>query len=365
MAVSKISGVRLAGIASAVPDQKHHFSEFAATFGEEEVRKISESTGVIERYIAPAGMCTSDLCYAAAEKLLADTGWERDSVDALIFVSQTMDYPLPATACTLQHRLKLSKRCAAFDVGLGCSGYIHGLWLAASLITGGGLRRVLVLSGDTSNKKLSPQDRSVALLFGDAGTATAVERHEGAPPMTFVLGTDGSGRDHLIVPAGEFRQLNSPQTAIRTERENGNFRADEELYMNGAEIFTFTLREVPPLMKSIFAESGWTRETTDAFVFHQANKFMIDYLVKRMKLPAEKVPVVLAKYGNTSSASIPLALTDALAPRLLEAPARLLLAGFGVGYSWGAMTIECGPMKMPPLVFVPPSGILAGWEEAA
>lgn len=364
MAVSKISGVRLAGIASAVPDQKHHFSELAATFGEDEVRKISESTGVVERYIAPEGMCTSDLCYAAADKLLGETGWERDSVDAIIFVSQTADYVLPATACTLQHRLKLSKRCAAFDVGLGCSGYIHGLWLAASLIAGGGLRRVLVLSGDTINKTLSPQDRAVALLFGDAGTATALERHEGAPPMTFVLGTDGSGRDNLIGPTGGFRQVKSPKTAIRTERENGNFRADSDLYMNGPEVFTFTLREVPPLMRSVFAESGWTQQATDAFVFHQANKFMIDYLVKRMKLPAEKVPVVLEKYGNTSCASIPLALTDALASRLREAPARLVLAGFGVGYSWGAMTVECGPMKMPGLVFVAPSGILAGWEEA-
>lgn len=360
MAVSKVSGVRLAGVASAVPEQKRHFSDLAAAFGEEEVRKISESTGVVERHIAPPGMCTSDLCYAAAERLLAETGWERDSIDALIFVSQTPDYVLPATACTLQRRLKLSKRCAAFDVGLGCSGYVYGLWVASTLLAGGGLRRALLLVGDTSNFTLSPADRSVALLFGDAGTATALERGDGA--VTFALGTDGAGRDNLIIPAGHFRTPRSPETARCTPREGGNARSDENLYMNGAEIFTFTLREVPGLMKSVLAESGFTAEATDAFVFHQANKFMIDYLVKRMKLPPEKVPVVLQRYGNTSSASIPLAMSDALGARLRQGRMRLVLGGFGVGYSWGAAAMDCGPMAMPEVVLVPASGIQAGWE---
>jgi 3-oxoacyl-[acyl-carrier-protein] synthase-3 len=362
MAISRVTGVRLAGVASAVPEEKHHVEELSAVFGEAEVKKISESTGVVERYIVPEGMCTSDLCYAAAEQLLADTGWERDSVDALIFVSQTPDYVLPATACTLQRRLKLSKRCAAFDVGLGCSGYVYGLWLSSALISGGSIRRVLLLVGDTSNKPLSRADRSVAMLFGDAGTASAVERAEGAPAITFVLGTDGGGRDNLIIPAGHFRTPSTTATATRTAREGNNQRSDEDLYMNGAEVFTFTLREVPALLKSLFAESGWEAEGTDAFVFHQANKFMLDYLVKRMKLPAHKVPIIISRYGNTSSASIPLAMTDALGPRLREQSMRLVLGGFGVGYSWGAATIECGPMPMPGLVRVSKSGILAGWE---
>jgi 3-oxoacyl-[acyl-carrier-protein] synthase-3 len=364
MAVSKVSGVRLAGIASAVPDHKHHFSELAGTFGSEEVKKISDSTGVVERYLVPPGMCTSDLAYAAAEKLLAELGWERSTVDAVILVSQTLDYVLPATACTLQHRLGLSKGCAAFDVGLGCSGYVYGLWLASTLVAGGGLRRVLLLAGDCSSTTASPEDRSVAMLFGDAATATALERGDG-PPMTFVLGTDGGGRDHLIIPASACRVPRTAETATRTAREGGNLRSDQELYMNGAEIFTFTLREVPPLMKAVLAESGTTVESTDAFVFHQANKFMLDHLAKRMKLPVEKVPVVLARYGNTSSASIPLAMTDALGPRLSAQRQRLLLAGFGVGYSWGAVALECGPMAMPEVVRVPDEAILEGWEAPA
>ena len=364
MAVSKVSGVRLAGIASAVPDHKHHFSELAGTFGAEEVKKISDSTGVVERFLAPPGMCTSDLCFAAAERLLGETGWERSSVDALIMVSQTLDYVLPATACALQHRLRLSKGCAAFDVGLGCSGFVYGLWLASTLIAGGGLRRVFLLAGDCSSGLLSPEDRSVALLFGDAGTATAIERGDG-PAMTFVLGTDGGGRDNLVIPAGGCRLPRTVETAARSAREGGNVRSEQDLYMNGAEIFTFTLREVPPLVKTVLTEAGSTVEGTDAFVFHQANKFMLDYLVKRMKLPPEKVPLVLARYGNTSSASIPLAMTDALGPRLSAQRQRLLLAGFGVGYSWGAVALECGPMPMPEVLRIPDAAIQAGWEAPA
>lgn len=361
MAVSIVSGVRLAGVASAVPDEVHHVSEFDDAFGADEVRKISESTGVVERRLGPEGMCSSDLCFAAASKLFEETGWERESIDAVVMVSQTFDYILPATACTLQRRLGLSKQCAAFDIGLGCSGYVYGLWIAASLIAGGGMRRVLLLVGEANMRRASPQDRSVALLFGDAGTATFLEQG-GATPFAFVLGTDGAGRDNLIVPSGGCRHPSSPATRKRTTQEGGNTRALDDLYMNGAEIFTFTLREVPSLVKSVVAASGWSSDSIDGYVFHQANKFMLEYLVKRMKLPPEKTPIALEKYGNTSSASIPLAMSDVLAPALRANAQRLVLAGFGVGYSWGAVALECGPMAMPSIVVTTKDDILAGWE---
>jgi len=360
MATCTVSGVRLAGIASAVPERARTLADEAPTFGKDEVAKIAENIGVKERPAAFDGMCTSDLCFAAAGRLLADLVWARDSVDALIFVSQTPDYRLPATSCTLQQRLRLSKRCAAFDIGLGCSGHVYALWIASSLIAAGGAKRALVLTGDTSTYFCSPRDRSVALLFGDAGTATAVEADPSAGPMHFVLGTDGAGRDNLIVPAGGFRRPHTPDTAARRAGDDGNSRSAEDLFMNGAEIFTFTLREVPPLINAVLQDANWTKEDVDAYVFHQANQFMLQHLAKRLKLPKEKFVLAMEEFGNTSSASIPLAMSARLAGPLGERPCRAVLAGFGVGYSWAAVALTCGPMVMPGVLRV--SGSVVGAE---
>lgn len=353
MSKVRLDNVRLKGVASAVPAQVRTLEDDKKIFDEAEVNKISASTGVTRRHIVSPGVCTSDLCLAAAEHLLAGSGWGNGSIDVLVFVSQTPDYVLPATSCSLHSRLKLSKNCAAFDVNLGCSGYIYGLWLASSLLASGGGKRALVLVGDTSSRLASSADRSVALLFGDAGTATILELDTAAPPLHFVLGTDGTGQDNLIVPAGAFRNQHSEVTSIRRERENGNFRSDEELHMNGAEIFAFTLNEVPGMINSVLEEAGWDKTEVDAFVMHQANKFMLEHLAKRMKLPAEKVILTMGEYGNTSSASIPLSMTHALSGRLAQGEMRLVLAGFGVGYSWGALAVTAANLVMPDLVIVP------------
>jgi 3-oxoacyl-[acyl-carrier-protein] synthase-3 len=359
MATSRISGVRIAGVASAIPEKFVTAEDDARVFGEAEIRKISESIGVKKRHVAPTGMCTSDLCFAASERLLSELDWSRESVDGLIFVSQSPDYFLPATSCCLQERLGLSKQCAALDINLGCSGYVYGLWVASHLLAGESVKRILLLVGDTSTQKISPHDRSVVPLFGDAGTATALERNKNAGEMVFQLGTDGSGKEHLIVPAGGFRHPHTERTAQRKKGDDGNIRSDEETYMNGAEIFAFTLREVPPLIKSVLGAAGWQAESVDAFVMHQANRFMLQHLAKKMKLPPERVIVALEDYGNTSSASIPLAMTHALAGKLKADPLRLVLAGFGVGFSWGAVTLTCGPAVMPDLVFVSESAVSA------
>jgi 3-oxoacyl-[acyl-carrier-protein] synthase-3 len=357
MPSAQIRGVKVAGVAAAVPSARHPLSELGTVFGAEDVAKIAESVGVQARYLAGESLCASDLCHAAARRLLDDLGWDPGSVGAILFVSQMPDFPLPATACILQQRLGLSKSCAAFDVGLGCSGYVYGLWIGASLMAASGLSRVLLLAGDVSSRICSPLDRATALLFGDAGTATALERDPDAGPLSFVLGTDGSGWKNLVVPAGlRFsRRPHDASTAERHEAEGGNCRSAEDLFMDGPEIFAFTLREVAPLVKSALTSAGWAPEDVDRFVFHQANKFMLTHLAKRMKLPAEKVPLSLAEYGNTSSASVPLTIVSALRDDISAAPLKLLLAGFGVGYSWGACALTCGPLVVPPIVHVQPS----------
>lgn len=346
-----LTGVRLAGVASAVP-VSHGAVAAQAGASEAEIKKIVASTGVESRHIAPVGQTTSDLCERAAERLLAALSWERDSVDLLVFVSQTPDHVLPATACALHGRLGLAKGCMAFDVNLGCSGYVYGLSIVAAHLQAGTCRRALLLVGDTISKIASAADRSVAYLFGDAGTATALERTDSASRWTFVSGTDGTGASHLSVPAGMFRQPSTAETKQPRAREGGNVRSDEQLYMNGAEIFNFTLREVPPMISSLLQAAGWTIDEVDAVVPHQANRFMLDYLAKKMKVPSEKFVVALKHYGNTSSASIPLALCSNLRERLGAGSSKLVLAGFGVGFSWSAVALELQGARIEPVLQV-------------
>jgi 3-oxoacyl-[acyl-carrier-protein] synthase III len=351
MASGRLNQVRIAGIASAVPQRVLTLADDAQVFGQTEIERISQNIGVQQRHVVNETTCTSDLCHAAAERLLAELDWQRDSIDALIFVTQTPDYFMPATACVLQDRLGLSRGCAAFDVNQGCAGYIYGLWIGGHLVRGG-CRRLLLLVGDTTSRLVSPRDRTITSLFGDAGTATALEFDADAPAMQFELGVDGAGRSCLMVPGGAFRQPHSPQSSERTERAGGNIRSDEDLFMDGGEVFTFVLREVPRLVQSVLTSAETTVADIDNFVFHQANRFMLGHLTKRLRLPPDRVAVGLTNYGNTSSASIPLAITTELRENLSQQSRRLLLAGFGAGFAWGATVLHGGPMCLPPLVTV-------------
>lgn len=351
MTASRIQGIRIAGIAGAVPSTTESVDNIKELFGNEEAEKIAASVGVKVRHIATANQCTSDFCCAAAEKLLSQLNWSSDSIDILIFVSQTPDYILPATSCSLHGRLGLSKKCAAFDLNLGCSGYVYGLWLAASLMQTSNAKRALLLAGETTSRIISPDDRSVVPLFGDGGTATAIEKSTSDDAMYFTMGTDGTGQDNLIVPAGGFRHKRTETTALSTVRDDGNSRSDEHLHMNGPEIFAFTLREVPTLVNQILAMASWEKETADAYIFHQANYFMLDYLAKRIKIPAEKFVIAMDQVGNTSSASIPFAFIQHFSNNKITKDIKLILAGFGVGYSWGASALTCHPtVIIPPII---------------
>jgi 3-oxoacyl-[acyl-carrier-protein] synthase-3 len=382
------TSVVVRGIASAVPATVASIDDAIARFGSSAL-KVAESTGVRARSVAGETMCSSDLCYAAATRLLAGLNWEPHTVDVVLMVTQTPDYILPATSCSLHARLGLSKHCTCFDVNLGCSGYVVGLWLANSLLQSGAAKRVLVLAGDTISRTVSPDDRSVAMLFGDGGTATALELAPGdGAGMVFELGTDGSGARHIMIAGGGFRH---PRRADSTAAGDGRgaaapfghaadgrgaaapfghaadgrgaaapfgHKADasEHLFMNGAEVFAFALREVPPLVRAILDKARWTLDDVDAVVMHQANRFILEHLGKKLQIPRHKLVVELESFGNTSSASIPLAISHGLGAELEASRRRLLLAGFGVGLSWAGAALSCGPMFIPPVIALAADG---------
>jgi len=333
---AETTGGRIAGLVCCVPARTVRNDEFAA-FGDK-VEEISKMTGVRERRWVAEGETTADLCETAARHLLDRLAWAPDTVDAVIFISQTPDYRLPATACALHGRLGLSPGSIAFDVNLGCSGYPYGLWLAMMMIQSGAARRVLLLVGDTITKVVDAEDRATAMLFGDAGTATAIEASQpGEDGACFILGSDGRGERNLIIPAG----------AHRTDFEATGPFADRKLdalYMDGGEIFNFTLKSVPPLIGATLAAAGRPMEDYGAFLLHQANAFMIRHLAKKAKLPPEQVPINIDRYGNTSSATIPLLMTSELASQLSAGPVRLGMFGFGVGYSWASASLDVGPL---------------------
>lgn len=340
-------GVRIAGFGAAVPRPRHAFTETPAPFSAEEAAKLCASTGVVSRRILPPFLCASDMALAAAEDLLARLAWDPATIDVLIFVSQDADYNLPATACLLQRRLRLPSTCAAFDVSLGCSGFIYGLWLASRLLGGGSARRALVLCGDVSSRHLVPGDRSTLPLFGDAGAAAALEWHPQAPPLHFCLGTDGRGAPHICVQAGGRRNPLTPGLVARTPEEEEALFTRARLSLNGAEVFAFTLRAVPALVRDVLEFAGLPREALDQVVLHQANRFMLEHLRKKIGIPEERFVMAMESYGNTSSASIPLAVCHSLGSAFQHRPLTLLLAGFGVGWSWGALVGQIGPL--PPL----------------
>lgn len=341
-----VNNVRITGLACAVPEAVSEVLSLAELFGDENVEKIISSTGVERRHIV-VDECASDLCLAAALQLMADMAIDPKSIDTLIFVSQTHDYTLPATACILQEKLGMSLDAAAFDITLGCSGYVYGLWVASSLLSAGGSKRALLLVGDTISKLVSETDRTVAALFGDAGSATLLEYDNNALDIPFLLGTDGRGAKNLFVPAGGFRDRKGIAALVDASEVRGPF----DLYMNGAEIFAFSLKRVPGMVNALRELTESTGINIDKYVFHQANRFMLQHLSKRMKLPAEKVVLTVKDYGNTSGASIPLAICSSSDIGEDSIGARYLLAGFGVGYSWAGCVVDLDQAYISPVVF--------------
>ncbi|MBN1395787.1 MAG: ketoacyl-ACP synthase III [Pirellulales bacterium] len=289
---------------------------------------IYAKTGIRERHIAAENECSSDLGVAAAEKLFAQHNVDRNSIDFLLFCTQTPDYPLPTTACLIQDRLGLPKSIGAIDFNLGCSGFVYGLSVANGLIISGAARRVLLITAETYSKYIDPTDRSLRTIFGDGAAATLIEASERPSLGSFVFGTDGSGADMLLVAEGGTRPA---ANAIQPRKRR---RWPSSLYMDGPELVKFSIDVTPPLIEKVLATAGWHRDQVDMFLLHQATVFMLDHLRERLSLDRDHTPESLELYGNTVSSTIPILIHDLRREARLKPGKRTLLVGFGVGLSW-------------------------------
>lgn len=344
MAKLTIDNVKIDAIYSCVPSQKIRTSDYTL-FSENESLLFEKTTGIKERRIASEELTCSDLCFKAAETMLTDLKVDREEIEVLIFVSQSPDYFLPATSIILQERLGLSKNCMAFDINLGCSGYVYGLSVISSIMKGG-LRKGLLLAGDKSTISTSFNDKSTYPLFGDAGTVTLLSFDKNADSMFFDLHSDGKNKDAIIIEYGHSRFPYNSFLDEAREYESGVVRSRNHLALDGMKVFNFALTEVAKSIIDCLDYARVKQEEVDFFVLHQANKLINDSVRKKMKLPDDKFPMSIAKYGNTSSASIPLTICHSLAEQIENRELKMLLSGFGVGLSWANVLLKMGLLKV-------------------
>jgi len=343
MATLVFKNVGIHSMAAAVPRKIIDNYRYTDYFSEEEVKQVVDKTGVYQRRFAEPGTCSSDLCFAAANKLFEDQNVKKEEIDLLVFISQTPDYRMPATSVILQERLGLGNGTITLDLNLGCSGFIFGLSVVYSLMERKSLRKALLLDGETRSRVYSPKDRKTAFLFGDAGVAAVIERGSKYGSSFFSLNSDGSKEDLIKIKAGGYRYPSSADTMReKVIDEYGNIRSDEHGYMDGGDVFNFVIKEVPQDIKRVLELSGKSLTQIDYFIFHQANSFINNYLINKLKIDPDKTPSTVGRFGNTSSVSIPLTIVSELKGRLKSK--NLLLSGFGVGMTWASCQIyspEC------------------------
>lgn len=350
MALLKFSNVGIAAIAACVPSRVIDNYKYTEHFPKEDVKKVVDKIGVYERRFADDKTCASDLCFAAAEKLIVDNNINREDIELLVFISQTPDYRMPATSILLQDRLQLPKNTIAFDVNLGCSGFLYGLSIVYSFMERSGLKRALLLDGETRSKVYSPKDRQAAFIFGDAGVAALIERDEKYGDSHFSLNSDGSRGELIMIPGGGYRNMSSAETLKeKVVDEYGNIRTDEHGYMNGSDVFNFVIVEIPKDIKRLCAATNTDVADLDYYVFHQANNFINSYIAKKMKLDVEKIPSTIHKFGNTSSVSVPLTIVSELKDHM-EGTKRLMMSAFGVGMAWATAIVPFVDCKISDIV---------------
>ena len=340
MALISYNEVGISGIAAAVPSKVINNINYDLYFKKEDIKEIVEKIGVRERRFADENTCSSDLCFAAAERLFTDMNIDREEIDLLIFISQTPDYRMPATSVLLQDRLKLLPSTITIDINLGCSAFLYGLTIAYSMLKTDGIRKALILDGETRSKVYSQKDRKTGFLFGDGGVAAIIEKGAKFGRSWFSLNSDGSRESLIKIPAGGYRKMSSIETLEeRVVDEYGNIRSEEQGYMSGADVFNFVIREVPRDFNRLLEFSGIAQDSIDYYIFHQANSYINGFLARKLKLPEGKLPSTIERFGNTSSVSIPLTIVSEL-KNSLTGHKRLLLSGFGVGLTWGTAIID-------------------------
>ena len=347
MAKITFHGVGIKALSACVPPEIVYNKDLGYLIPEEEIEKTISNIGIEQRRIAAPDVTASDLCFKAARRLMEDNQIAPESIDVLLFMSQTADYRIPATSCLLQQRLELPRETLCFDISLGCSGYLFALSTAFAYASMPGINRVLLLDGETFSKIVNRRDKVDWPLYGDAGTATLIEKGDYGD-STFMLYTDGSGENTLKIHAG-MRNPITPDSCVEREQEEGNIRSDLEVFMDGMDVFNFAISKVPKSIKLLLKETDKTIDDVDYLVFHQANRFMMDFFVKKLKISPDRVPYCISKYGNTSSASVPLTVSSELSGQL-DGSHTVVMSAFGAGLSWGAAIMQMRDCKVSPVI---------------
>ena len=350
MAYWNIKNVALRGVTGTVPNNPVKTSDFPF-FTQEEADLFDETVGIKNRYIAPKDVCASDLCCDAAERLISGLGWPKETIDVMLFVSVTGDYKTPPTSAILQDRLGLPSSTFVLDVPMGCCGCVYGINVAGNLISSGTAKRALVLVGDTAMRMGSPKDKSRGPLFGDSGTALALEFDPTANDIIIDFNTMGSGYTALMTPHGGYRHPIDKETSFEYEDfGNGIIRAPKDALIIGMDVFSFAITKPPISVKKMLEEQGLDKDKdVDYFLIHQANKLIVDRVVKKLKLPVEKVPYNLQKFGNLGGASIIMLMASELGEELSQRPLTLMCSSFGLGLTWGTMLLKTRPMLVLPI----------------
>lgn len=350
MARWTIQNVKMTGVAAAVPKNVVKTTDFDI-FTPEEAETFNNTVGIKSRHLGPDTMCASDMCQAAAERLLADLGWEKESIDVLIFESVTGDYKTPPTSCILQDRLGLTENCFCMDIPMGCCGCMYAITVGGNLLTTGNVKRALLLIGDTALRMGSMKDKSRVPLFGDCGTAVALEYDPNATDIIVDFHTYGKGYEALMTPHGGFRHPATRESFEYEDFGNGIVRAPIHTLINGMNVFSFAISRPPKSIEAFMADYQIDRnEDVDYYLIHQANKMIVDRIVKKLKLPTDKVPYNLEEFGNLGGASIPSLMVTRLREQLMTEEKTLLMSSFGLGLSWGTMMMKTQPMIISELV---------------
>lgn len=349
MAIWSIKNVSLRGVTGTVPNNPVKSADLPI-FTQEDADTFDKTVGIRNRYIAPDSICASDLCQDAGERLLSALGWEKESVDVLLFVSVTGDYKTPPTSAILQDRMGLSNACFVLDVPMGCCGCMYGITVAGNLLSAGTVKRALVLVGDTGLRMGSMQDKSRVPLFGDSGTAMALEFDSYAEEIIVEMNTLGAGYKALMTPHGGYRHPITKESFENEDFGNGIIRAPKDALINGMDVFSFAISKPPISIKNMLGRLGLDKDKDiDYFLIHQANKLIVDRIVKKLKLDESKVPYNLQEFGNLGGASIPMLMTTRIENELSSRPLTLLCSSFGLGLTWGTMVMKTQNVKTLPL----------------